>query len=159
MQSPPLHGRRRGDGGRMMRVAIRRVGLGLSVAALLGLSVGATPAAAFGYPGGFTTSWYMDTVSQATLYDMGCALGTARSGGSEPQDALVILDFSMPVMDGAQCLARLRELRPDVKVLLTSGHGNLEDSLDPSLLAGCLQKPYRIHELIDAVKGILEGRG
>ena len=87
------------------------------------------------------------------------ALALERFAEAPDSFALVILDFSMPVMDGAQCLARLRELRPDVKVLLTSGHGNLEDSLDPSLLAGCLQKPYRIHELIDAVKGILEGRG
>ena len=72
---------------------------------------------------------------------------------------LVILDFSMPVLNGAQCLARLREIRPGVKVLLTSGHGSLGDTLDPSHLAGCLQKPFRVHELIEAVQAILARRG
>ena len=87
------------------------------------------------------------------------ALALERFAEAPDSFALVILDFSMPIMDGAQCLASLREIRPEVKVLLTSGHGHLEDTLDPSLLAGCLQKPYRIHELIDAVKRILEGQG
>jgi two-component system, cell cycle sensor histidine kinase and response regulator CckA len=71
--------------------------------------------------------------------------------------ALVVLDLSMPVMDGRECFARLLAIHPEVKVLLTTGYGALEggNGLDPALLAGCLQKPYRIHELLKIVGDIL----
>lgn len=71
--------------------------------------------------------------------------------------ALVILDFSMPVMDGAECFRRLLAIRGDVKVLLTSGYGNPEigTGLDAKLLAGYLQKPYRIGDLLRSVADIL----
>jgi DNA-binding response OmpR family regulator len=71
--------------------------------------------------------------------------------------SLVILDLSMPVMDGAECFRHMRAIREDVKVLLTSGYASPETGtgLDAALLAGCLQKPYRIGELLGAVKGIL----
>lgn len=64
----------------------------LATALVAGLHLTAASAAAISYPG-FVASWYMDTVSSTTLYDMGCALGVARKGGSAPQDALVILDY------------------------------------------------------------------
>jgi two-component system, cell cycle sensor histidine kinase and response regulator CckA len=104
-------------------------------------------------------------VTQEVLGRAGYAVVPAENGAvalerfaEAPESfALVILDFSMPVMDGAACLARMREIHPGVKVLLTSGHGHLQDTLDPSLLAGCLQKPYRLHEFMDAVRRILGG--
>ena len=64
-------------------------------AAIAGLHLLAPPASAFSYPGA-VASWYMDTVATSTLYDMGCGLGTARKGGSAPQDALVILAYGQP---------------------------------------------------------------
>jgi hypothetical protein len=64
-------------------------------ALLTALHVLAPPAAALAYPGA-VASWYMDTVNASVLFDMGCALGTARKGGSAPQDALVILDYGQP---------------------------------------------------------------
>jgi len=68
-------------------------------AAITGLLLLAPPAAAFAYPGA-VASWYMDTVSSDALFDMGCDLGTARKGGSAPQDALVILDYGQPQLRG-----------------------------------------------------------
>jgi len=63
------------------------------------LHVLAPLAAAFSYPGA-VASWYMDTVSTSVLFDMGCALGSARRNGSAPQDALVILDYGQPQLRG-----------------------------------------------------------
>jgi hypothetical protein len=74
-----------------MKRLSRTVLIGLLASAGLLQSVVA-PVAAFSYPGSIT-SWYMDTVSTTTLYDMGCALGDAREGGSAPQDSLVVLDW------------------------------------------------------------------
>lgn len=54
---------------------------------------------AFTYPG-YVASWYMDTVNTTTVYNMGCALGTARQGGSAPQDALVIMAYGQPQLRG-----------------------------------------------------------
>ena len=39
---------------------------------------------------------------------------------------LVILDLSMPVMDGEECLRRLRNIKPDVPVVLSSGFSEAE---------------------------------
>jgi hypothetical protein len=75
-----------------MKLGFTRV---LVVAALAasGLVGASAPAAtAFSYPG-YVTSYYMNTVNTSTLYDLGCALGTARSGGSAPQDSVVFLDY------------------------------------------------------------------
>lgn len=73
-----------------------------AVALLLALSAMSPRAvAALTFPG-WVTSWYMDTVNTTTVYNMGCALGTARSGGSAPQDSLVILDFGQPSWDSEQ---------------------------------------------------------
>ena len=35
---------------------------------------------------------------------------------------LVMLDITMPVMDGGDCFRALKKLDPDVKAVLTSGH-------------------------------------
>jgi len=39
------------------------------------------------------------------------------------QVRVVLLDLAMPVMDGAEALAAIREQRPDVPVVIMSGYG------------------------------------
>lgn len=70
----------------------------------------------------------------------------------------VILDLSMPGMDGEQCLKRLVEIDPGVRVLISSGH-NLDDLDDgvSQTICGVIQKPYRIRELAGRVRGVLDG--
>jgi two-component system cell cycle sensor histidine kinase/response regulator CckA len=64
--------------------------------------------------------------------------------------ALVVLDLTMPELGGEACFRALRSLRPDVKVLLTSGY-NEQDAVDAFAgrgLAGFLQKPFTFDELL-----------
>jgi CheY-like chemotaxis protein len=73
---------------------------------------------------------------------------------------LVILDLSMPVMDGEECLRRLRSIKPDVPVLLSSGFSETEAArrFQSADVATFLQKPYTAQHLAKLVKAALSGR-
>jgi len=66
---------------------------------------------------------------------------------------LVILDWSMPVMDGREALERIRETAPQMPVFLSSGHDReaLRESVAELEPAGFLVKPYRLAELRQAL--------
>jgi len=70
---------------------------------------------------------------------------------------LVVLDLTMPRMNGAQCLGRLREINPEVKVIMTSGHiGALApEDLGAEDMPPFLRKPYRLEQLVSIVRLLL----
>ena len=65
----------------------------------------------------------------------------------------VVLDFVMPGMDGREVFHRLRDVNPNVKVIISSGYSRDQDADDLLKLgaAGFVQKPYRIAELVKVV--------
>jgi CheY-like chemotaxis protein len=73
------------------------------------------------------------------------------------QIALVILDLSMPMMTGEECLRRLKSIKPDVTVLLSSGFSEAEAErrFQSGGVAGFLQKPYTPGRLAELVKSAL----
>lgn len=72
---------------------------------------------------------------------------------------IVILDMTMPVMNGEDTLIELQKINPEVKVLLSSGYTEYEatNRFSGKGLAGFIQKPYRPQDLIRKVKDVLEG--
>jgi two-component system cell cycle sensor histidine kinase/response regulator CckA len=66
-----------------------------------------------------------------------------------PEARCVILDLTMPRMDGEETFRALRALRPDVKVMLSSGYDEQEATrrFADCGLAGFLQKPY-VYEML-----------
>jgi PAS domain S-box-containing protein len=68
--------------------------------------------------------------------------------------ALVLLDMTMPVMSGEETLKRLRAVRPDLPVILSSGYneGEATRTLPEKGLAGFIQKPYSASLLAEHVK-------
>ena len=44
---------------------------------------------------------------------------------------LLITDFLMPSMTGSELVARIRELRPGVRVVVMTGHGNILERENP----------------------------
>ncbi|GFO59761.1 hypothetical protein GMST_20860 [Geomonas silvestris] len=66
-----------------------------------------------------------------------------------PNIDFVILDLTMPHLDGEQCYRELRKLDPQVKVIMTSGYNEHEvtQKFAGKGLAGFLQKPYKVSEL------------
>jgi two-component system cell cycle sensor histidine kinase/response regulator CckA len=70
---------------------------------------------------------------------------------------VVILDLAMPVMDGEEALWHLREIRPGVKVILSSGYSEIDATrrFSGKGLAGFLQKPYTARKLGETVRQAL----
>lgn len=69
----------------------------------------------------------------------------------------VILDLTMPVMDGGDAFHQLRAIDPDVVVLLSSGYNEQEtmEQFEGSGLDGFIQKPYQVPMLEEKLKMIL----
>ena len=70
---------------------------------------------------------------------------------------LVVLDMVMPVLGGHNAFLAMREINPDVRVLLASGYSLNEEAqglLDLGAI-GFIQKPFRIEALLDVVVSAL----
>ena len=63
---------------------------------------------------------------------------------------VVLLDMTMPGLDGRDTYRELARIRPDVRVVLTSGYSEQEafSEWGGQGLAGFLQKPYRVPDLV-----------
>lgn len=71
---------------------------------------------------------------------------------------LILLDLSMPFLDGEETFRRLRDIHPGVVVLLSTGFTAQErvDRMLAAGLAGFIRKPHRPDELLARVQAILE---
>jgi len=70
---------------------------------------------------------------------------------------LVLLDLMMPHMDGADCFRELKRIKPDIKVIMSSGYNEQEISqrFVGKGLAGFLQKPYQMQQLINMIRKVM----
>jgi CheY-like chemotaxis protein len=66
---------------------------------------------------------------------------------------LVIMDLTMPRMDGATAFTRMQALRPEVPVILSSGYDR--QALEGVRPAAFVQKPYRLKELRKVIGEVL----
>jgi PAS domain S-box-containing protein len=71
----------------------------------------------------------------------------------------VLLDLSMPNIDGEEAFAELRKIRGDVRVVLSSGYSEqeLDERFAGEGLAGFIQKPYSIAALREKLAQVLGG--
>ena len=105
-------------------------------------------------------------LAKRILPEAGFEVETARSG-FECLDQirkrphyfdLILLDLSMPLMDGEETFGRLRSINPNIVVLLSTGF-IAKERLDRMLaagMAGFLRKPHRADELVAHVRSVLE---
>jgi two-component system, cell cycle sensor histidine kinase and response regulator CckA len=71
---------------------------------------------------------------------------------------LVLMDLTMPHMDGEQAFREIRRVLPGLPVLLSSGY-NEQDAISRFVgkgLAGFLQKPYTMQALTMALRELLQ---
>ncbi|WP_316411842.1 PAS domain-containing hybrid sensor histidine kinase/response regulator [Mesoterricola silvestris] len=73
---------------------------------------------------------------------------------------LVLLDLTMPVMDGKEAFQRIREISAAVPIILSSGYNEREavGDMEGSGLAGFLPKPYQHHQFEAVIRGALVPR-
>ena len=106
-------------------------------------------------------------VGSQMLNALGYTVLTSASGSEgveilkeqREQVDLVILDMVMPDMSGMETFDALREIDPDVKVLLSSGY-SAEGPANEIMKKGCngfIQKPFNISELSSKINSVMDG--
>lgn len=88
------------------------------------------------------------------------AIGVEKYRASPARYCGVVMDLTMPKMDGAEAVSKLREIDPAVKVLLMSGFSEQEaaERFADEGLAGFIQKPFEMDLLRTSIRQMLEGR-
>lgn len=100
------------------------------------------------------------------MRDEGYDVVTAASGRegiellAEAQPALALLDIAMPDMDGIETLQRFKELRPEMQVIMVTGHGTIDIAVKTTKMGAYdfLLKPPALENLTLVVKHGLEER-
>jgi PAS domain S-box-containing protein len=71
---------------------------------------------------------------------------------------LVLLDLTMPDMNGDETMKMMRQIQPDVCVVLSSGYTQHEvtQRFTGALPAGFIQKPYQTRELTNVLRQVLD---
>jgi UDP-3-O-[3-hydroxymyristoyl] N-acetylglucosamine deacetylase len=72
--------------------------------------------------------------------------------------ALVLLDIWMPDIDGIELLRRIKAERPDIHVIMISGHGNIQNAVAATRLgaADFIEKPFSVGGLLTSIERVLE---
>ncbi|MFN3978784.1 MAG: response regulator [Caldilinea sp.] len=72
----------------------------------------------------------------------------------------VLLDLTMPGMNGVETYNTLRAIHPELQVIITSGHdaGDVLDEFPVSGVADYVQKPYGMRELHEKLQRLFQSR-
>ena len=105
-------------------------------------------------------------IGKKNLEKLGYKVITARNGKeavelykkTQGNIDIVVLDMIMPEMGGGETYDKLKEINPDVKVILSSGY-SIEGQASEILKRGCdgfIQKPFRMKQLSRKINEVLE---
>jgi signal transduction histidine kinase/CheY-like chemotaxis protein len=105
-------------------------------------------------------------VGEQMLKTLGYTVLAARSGReaigvyetNKAKIHMVILDMIMPGMGGGETYARLKQINPNIKVLLSSGY-SIDGQATEILERGCdgfIQKPFNIKQLSRRIREIFD---
>lgn len=99
-----------------------------------------------------------------TLQKEGYIVLTVQSGEEGIEQVIkqkidiVITDIKMPGMDGITVLGKIKEIKPEIEVIVATGYGTMETAIE-SLRKGAydyINKPYNIDELLSLLSKINE---
>ncbi len=71
---------------------------------------------------------------------------------------LILLDLKMPGMDGMEVLRQVRELRPDIRVIILTAYGTIESAVEAMKLGAVdfIQKPFSPDEIRGLVSRVID---
>lgn len=103
------------------------------------------------------------TISQA-LEDMDVEIETAVSGEEalakikDVDFKLILLDLSMPGIDGIEVLEKLSKDRPDIRIIIITAHGTIDSAVDAMKLGAVdfIQKPFAPDEIRNLVSKVIQ---
>jgi DNA-binding response OmpR family regulator len=103
------------------------------------------------------------TLSQA-LETLGAEIDTAANGEEAlaklrgREFGLILLDIRMPRMDGMEVLRRVREIRPDIRIIMITAYGTIESAVEALKLGAVdfLQKPFDPEEIRELVSRVMD---
>jgi len=66
---------------------------------------------------------------------------------------LIVLDLSMPGIDGIETLKRIKAKQPDAEIIMLTGQGSIKTSIEAMKLGAedFIEKPVNITELMDKI--------
>jgi two-component system, cell cycle sensor histidine kinase and response regulator CckA len=105
----------------------------------------------------------------AMLKNLGFVVLTAADGQegvelyrvNKSRIAAVLLDMTMPRMNGEETFRELRRIQPNVRAILCSGYSEQEaaDRFSGQGIAGFLQKPFGLDSISTQLQDVLGGQG
>ncbi len=101
---------------------------------------------------------FLDAFSKR-LKGRGLKIDTAESGEEAIRHAkakdfdAIVLDLAMPGLSGIETLKRLKEENPDLQIIILTGHGTVEKSVEAlkSGAADFLEKPVDMSKLMEKI--------
>ena len=101
---------------------------------------------------------FLDALSQR-LETRGLKVDTVTSGEEalkqvEDQNFdAIIVDLAMPGIDGIETLKRIKEKRPDLEIIMLTGHATVKSGIDAMKLGAedFLEKPVDLNELLKKI--------
>ncbi|MGH1349936.1 MAG: sigma-54-dependent transcriptional regulator [Methyloligellaceae bacterium] len=75
-------------------------------------------------------------------------------------DGMIVTDVKMPGISGVELLSRVKQIDPDLPVILITGHGDIDMAVKAMQLGAYdfIEKPFEPERLIEAVKRGIEKR-
>jgi two-component system nitrogen regulation response regulator NtrX len=73
---------------------------------------------------------------------------------------LVLCDIKMPKMDGVEVLEKAKKIKPEIPIIMISGHGDLETAVNTMRLGAFdyISKPPDLNRLLNTVRHALENK-
>lgn len=101
---------------------------------------------------------FLETLAER-LEARGLQVSTATNGEDAVANVdkegydLIVLDLSMPGIDGLETLKRIKTRQPDAEIIILTGQGSIRTSIEAMKLGAedFLQKPVNISELMDKI--------
>lgn len=98
------------------------------------------------------------------LEGVGYRVNTARNGveallkSKKVHHDLIIIDMNLPDMLGSQLANKIREEKPDIKIIMITGYSSYSEQLDEFDIAEILMKPIPPEDLVEKAQKALDAK-